>query len=138
MKEVYVCLSVFCSASITCELCKSIYDFTACQILWYMHTVYKTISGMFKCQVLRYFNDNCVIFLTLLVIQNARQRSKFTGPDNRNIIILNDRLCQLPLFAGTQLFFDMTSFKMAWSMLSSANNLVKREFSSSRSLSLLT
>ena len=98
----------------------------------------KPISGMFKCQVLQHFNDLRVIFLTLVVIHGARQRSQFTGPANRNIIILNDRLCQFPLFAGPQPFFDMTSFKMAWSMLSSANMRFKREFSSSRSLSRLT
>ena len=60
----------------------------------------KPISGMFKCQVLQHFNDLSVIFLALVVIHGTRQRSQFTGPANRNIIILNDRLCQFPLFAG--------------------------------------
>jgi|LauGreDrversion4_2_1035121.scaffolds.fasta_scaffold21194_2 hypothetical protein len=98
----------------------------------------KSISGMFKCQVLQYFNDLRVIFLTLVVIHRAKQRIHFTGPANRKIIILYDLLCQFPLFAGPQPFFDMTSFKFAWSMLSSANISFNREYSYSRSLSRLT
>ncbi len=64
----------------------------------------KPISELFKCQLFQYFHDLRVIFLNLVVIQGARQNSQFTGPENRKMIILNDRLCQFHLFAGPAFF----------------------------------
>ena len=98
----------------------------------------ESICRMFKSQVLQRVNDCRVILLGFVIVHFAWQRSQFTGPAHRNVVILYNGLRQFPLFAGPQPFFEITSFKMEWSMLSSANILFKREFSSSRSLSRLT
>jgi hypothetical protein len=100
--------------------------------------VTESIGWVFKSQILQRFDYCCVILLRLVVVHLARQRSQFAGPAHRNVVILNNGLRQLPLLAGPQPFFEITSIKMEWSMLSSANILFKREFSSSRSLSRLT